>query len=170
MSTMFVGSSNSKQKIEPSPIGTILATSAVLIAVTLANATTALSSPLGRTARSQVVNDESSLRLVGESGSELLEEGKVTGTLPGRARVLFNIGATVIAKVTLYPASGGSITCQGVGKLHSSGRYASFSGTAAITKGTGPYKHAHGTAGFYGTILRKSPYPVLVQTRGTLYY
>lgn len=124
--------------------------------------------PVARAAQSQIANDEGSLHLVGESGSDLVEEGQVTGTLPGRAKLWFTIGATVNATFTLYPHGGGSISGHGSGKLRSSGRYASFGGTMAVTSGTGRYAHAHGTGGFYGTILRKVPYPVVVQTRGTL--
>ncbi len=168
--TFFVGSLSRRQKTKPSRRVAVTTINVLLLGLKFLSVVPALASPIGHTARSQVVNDESSLHLVGESGSELVEEGKVTGTLLGRVKVLFNIGATVAAKITLYPASGGSITGQGVGKLHSSGRYASFSGTVSITKGTGSYEHARGTAGFYGTILRKAPYPVVVQTRGTLHY
>jgi hypothetical protein len=154
-----------------------LACTAVL---STALASTALASPVvasadsgaGHTvawaAQAQVANDDGNLHLVGESGADLVEEGQMTGTLPGRAKLLFSIGATVSATFTLYPRSGGSISGHGSGKLTSSGRYASFGGSMAVTSGTGRYKHAHGVGGFYGTILRKSPYPVVVQTRGTL--
>lgn len=120
-------------------------------------------------AQTQVANDEGSLHLVGESGADLIEEGQMTGTFPGRAKLWFTIGATVNARFTLYPHSGGgSISGSGSGKLRSSGRYASFGGTMSVSSGTGRYSHVHGTGGFYGTILRKAPYPVVVQTRGTL--
>ena len=155
------------------PGALVLASAALAIAVAPAGAGARSASPgaghtIAQAAQSLIANDEGSLHLVGESGSDLVEEGQVTGTLPGRAKLWFTIGATVNATFTLYPRSGGSISGHGSGKLRSSGRYASFGGTMAVTSGTGHYAHARGTGGFYGTILRKVPYPVVVQTRGTL--
>jgi hypothetical protein len=126
-------------------------------------------SPLAQTARTFVANDEGHLRKVGESGADLIEEGSVTGTLPGTVRVGFNIGAVIEATFTLYPHGGGTLTGHGSGELHSSGRYASFGGTMTVTGGSGRYRHAHGTGGFYGTVNRKT-YALVVQTRGTLRY
>ena len=147
--------------------GTALANPVVASAV-VASADPGAGHTVAWAAQAQVANDEGSLHLVGESGANLVEEGQMAGTLPGRAKLLFSIGATVSATFTLYPRSGGSVSGHGSGKLTSSGRYASFGGSMAVTSGTGRYRHAHGTGGFYGTILRKSPYPVVVQTRGTL--
>ena len=145
-----------------------LTTGTALASAVVASADPGAGHTVAWAAQAQVANDEGSLHLVGESGANLVEEGQMTGTLPGRAKLLFSIGATVSATFTLYPRSGGSVSGHGSGKLTSSGRYASFGGSMAVTSGTGRYKHAHGTGGFYGTILRKSPYPVVVQTRGTL--
>jgi len=133
-----------------------------------ANASSAAGRTVAWAAQAQVANDEGNLHLVGESGADLVEEGQMGGTFPGRARLLFTIGAIVSASFTLYPHGGGSVSGHGSGKLRSAGRYASFGGTMSVTSGTGRYRHAHGSGGFYGTILRKSPYPVVVQTRGTL--
>ncbi len=127
------------------------------------------SSPHAQTARTLVANDEGHLHKVGESGADLIEEGSVTGTLPGRVRVGFNIGAVVEATFTLYPHGGGTLSGHGSGELHSSGRYASFGGTMRVTSGSGRYSHARGTGGFYGTVNRKT-YALVVQTRGTLRY
>jgi hypothetical protein len=128
-----------------------------------------LHSAPARTARVLVVNDEGHLRKVGESGADLIEEGSVTGTLPGSVRVRFNIGAVIIASFVLYPHRGGTLTGHGSGELHSSGRYSSFGGTMAVTGGSGHYQHAHGTGGFYGVVNRKT-FALIVQTRGTLHY
>jgi hypothetical protein len=125
--------------------------------------------PRAREARSLTVNDEGKLGKVSESGANLFEAGTVTGTLPGRVQVRFNIGAVIKVAFTLYPRSGGTLTGHGSGTLHSSGRYASFSGTMVVTQGTGRYRHAHGTGGFYGTVNRKT-FELVVQTRGTLRY
>ncbi len=81
----------------------------------------------------------------------------------------FNVGATVTASFTIYPRGGGSINGRASGSLHSSGQYASFGGTMFVTGGTGRYRHAHATGGFYDVINRHT-YSLTVQTRGTLSY
>jgi hypothetical protein len=137
----------------------------ILAVVSTASAATR---PATRTAQPLTANDEGHLHLVGESGADLIEEGQMTGTIPGRVRVRFTIEATVSASFVLYPRSGGSIGGHGSGKLRASGLYSSFGGTMAVTSGTGRYRHAHGEGGFYGTILRHEPFNATVQTRGTL--
>ncbi len=123
---------------------------AVLAALSLAGAAQASPRPIrsARAARALTVNDEGHLRVVGESGADLIEEGPVTGTIPGSVRVHFNIGAIITATFVLYPRGGGSLAGHGSGALNSSGRYSSFGGTMAVTSGTGRYRHAHGTGGF----------------------
>jgi hypothetical protein len=115
------------------------------------------------------VKDEGHLHLVKESGSNLMEEGAVSGTIPGRVRVDFNIGPTVKASFTIYANAGGSISGSGEGALHSTGLYSSFGGSLRVAHGTGRYAHAHGTGGLFGAINRKT-YALTVQTVGKLYY
>jgi hypothetical protein len=115
------------------------------------------------------VKDEGHLREVGESGSNLVEEGPVSGTVPGRVRVNFNIGSTVYSTFTIYPGSGGSITGHGSGALHSTSKWSTFGGAVTVTRGTGRYAHAHGTGRMYGVINRKT-YALAVQTIGKLSY
>ena len=122
-----------------------------------------------RAARSLTANDEGHLHPISESGSHLVEEGPATGTLPGRVRVSFNLGAVINATFTLYPRGGGSIVGHGSGKLHSTGEYASFGGSMIVSGGTGRYSHAQGTGGFNGSVNRKT-FALVVQTRGTLHY
>jgi hypothetical protein len=150
-------------------VATVVAVLTVLGVTGTAWAGSPPATPPAREARSLTVNDEGKLGKVSESGANLFEAGPVTGTLPGRVRVQFNIGAVIKATFTLYPRSGGTLTGHGSGTLHSSGRYASFSGRMVVTQGTGRYRHAHGTGGFYGTVNRKT-FELVVQTRGTLRY
>jgi hypothetical protein len=122
-----------------------------------------------RTARVLSVKDEGHLHLVRESGSLLLEEGSVTGTLPGSVKVRFNIGPTITAQFTIYARGGGSIAGHGSGALHSTSTYSTFGGTLSVTSGTGRFAHAHGSGGLYGAIDRKT-YALTVQTTGKLSY
>ncbi|MGH2854847.1 MAG: hypothetical protein ACRDLF_11735 [Solirubrobacteraceae bacterium] len=126
---------------------------------------------VGRAAHVVSVKDEGHLHLVSNSGSNLVEEGPVTGTIPGKVRVSFNVGPTVYASFTIYVKAGGSISGKGHGTLHSTSAYSTFGGSLSVTHGTGRYAHAHGTGGLYGAINRKSStYPMTVQTTGKLYY
>jgi hypothetical protein len=125
-----------------------------------------------RTARSSHVldvKDEGHLHSVRNSGSELTEEGPVSGTIPGRVRANFNIGATIYATFTIYANRGGSISGRGKGALHSTSVYSTFGGSLTVIRGTGRYAHAHGDGGLYGAINRKT-YALTVQALGTLYY
>jgi hypothetical protein len=126
--------------------------------------------PTAHAARALNVKDEGHLHLAGKpSGAEIVEEGAVTGTLPGTVKVRFNVGATVSASFTIYPRGGGSISGHGSGALHSSSVYATFGGSLSVTGGTGRFRHAHGSGGLYGAINRRT-YAVTVQTIGKLSY
>ncbi len=115
------------------------------------------------------VKDEGHLHSVRNSGSELVEEGPVSGTIPGKVKVSFNIGATITAKFTIYANGGGSISGHGGGSLHSTGEYSSFGGSLKVTGGSGRYAHAHGSGNLFGAINRKT-YALTVRTVGKLYY
>lgn len=139
-----------------------------LVVLGVAGTASAVPRPVARAAHTLTANDEGKLHQVGESGEDIIEEGHVTGTIPGRVRAWFLLEATIRVRFVLYPNGGGSISGHGWGKPSSSGRDASFGGKMSITSGTGRYRHAHGEGGFFGKILRQEPYPVTVQTRGTL--
>jgi hypothetical protein len=134
-------------------------------------ATQALASPSRKavTAHSVSVKDEGHLHLAGTNGSLLLEEGAVSGSIPGTVKVRFNVGATVTGSFTIYARGGGSINGRGSGRLSSTSTSSSFGGTLTVTGGTGRYRHAHGNGGLYGTINRKTD-AMIVQTTGNLYY
>jgi hypothetical protein len=122
-----------------------------------------------RAARSLNVADEAHLHVVHTNGELLIEEGPATGALPGTVRARFRVGSQVTGTFTIYPHGGGSITGQGSARLHSTGTYASFAGTATVNYGTGRYRHAHGHGGFYGIVNRHTN-ALVVQTTGRLTY
>lgn len=122
-----------------------------------------------RPARTLKVTDTAHMRLLRSSGAQLIEEGPVSGTLPGTAKINFEVGPTVTGRFTIYARGGGSISGHGSATLHSSGLYASFGGSMSVSHGSGRYAHAHGDGGFYGTINRHT-YALVVQTTGTLSY
>jgi hypothetical protein len=125
--------------------------------------------PTARAASTMSVQDEAHLQLTGSNGSLLVEEGPATGQIPGKVKASFTVAATVTSTFTIYARNGGTISGRGSGTLHSTGLYSSFGGALKITGGSGRYKHAHGSGGFYGAINRKT-YAVTVQTTGKLSY
>ena len=124
-----------------------------------------------RTARTVSVNDTGHLKRLHASGEIFIEEGQVSGTLPGTAKVRLDVGSeTVTASFTIKPYGGGSINGTGRAKISSSARYTSFGGTLSVSGGTGRYAHARGAGKLYGVLERVSD-DLTVQTReGTLDY
>ncbi len=126
--------------------------------------------PSARAARTLSVRDEGHLHLAGRpEGSLIVEEGAVSGTLPGTVKVRFDVGATVTAQFTIYARGGGSVSGRGSGALHSTSLYSTFGGTLSVTSGTGRFRRARGTGGLYGAIDRKTD-ALTVQTIGKLSY
>ncbi len=108
------------------------------------------------------------LHLVRPNGTQLLEEGPVTGALPGSMRAVLNTGSVFTGSFTIR-THGGSIEGSGRATPHGLGRYQSFSGTITLTGGSGRYSRAHGRAGLYGTFDRRT-YALVIQTTGRFSY
>lgn len=122
------------------------------------------------TARTIAVRDTGYLHLIHNGGEYITEEGKATGTIPGKVRAYIEIGPIVVAKFTISTSTG-SITGVGSGRPKGRSEEPSFAGTMKVSRGTGRYKHVRGHGGFYGTIdLNPNSYKMVVQTTGTLSY
>ena len=148
---------------------------AAVVPAVLGVSTASDASPMIRRAveaRELSVRDTSEAHLVKAVGNVLTEEGKVTGTLPGTARITIDLhagGGTATARVTFH-VSGGSINSQGNGKGHEgSGGWESFSGTMRLQGGTGHYAHASGSGHMYGALNRRND-KLTVQTMVTMRY
>ncbi len=127
--------------------------------------------PRARSARTQGVRDEGSLRFVNSSGSDLLDEGTLTGSIPGRARVSFTYDGSpdVTAHFRIY-ARTGTIVGWGRGHLNNpNSPRPSFRGSLTITGGSRAYAHARGSGELFGVFDRRS-YGLRVQTIGRLRY
>jgi hypothetical protein len=109
------------------------------------------------------------LHLVEAEGSQLTEEGPVSGALTGSARGDLHTGAVFTASFTIH-TSAGSITGYGTAAPHGLGRYQSFSGSFRASSGSGRYAHISGRAGLYGVFDRRSESVVIQTTDGTLSY
>lgn len=137
------------------------ATGAVVLAVLGSTAPAAM-------ARTLKATDKAELHKVSVSGSDLIEEGKASGTLPGKMRASVNVGATISGSFTFY-LHGGTIKGHGEATPHGEGTYESFAGTVTVKGGTGRYAHAHGETKLYGTFDREN-YALVIQTAGKLSY
>jgi hypothetical protein len=140
--------------------------SAALLASGSAAARSSTSPPPAHATRALRATDTAKLHYVSAAGSELLEQGKATGTIPGSMRAQVEIGATISGNFTIY-TQGGSIKGHGVATPHGGGVYESFAGSVVVTGGTGRFVHAHGRTGLYGTFNRNT-YALTIQTTGTL--
>jgi hypothetical protein len=140
---------------------------AVLAAVALLSAATA-----GAVSASTLnVRDDGHLRFVTSIGSQLIDEGPATGTVPGRVKVYFNYNGNphVEAKFTIYGHSG-SISGRGKATLNNPTSPApSYRGAFSVTGGTGAYRKIHGSGELFGVFTRRG-YGLVVQTIGKLPY
>ena len=76
----------------------------------------------------------------------LNEQGNVSGTINGTIYIHLKISEHhVSAEVSIYP-HGGSLTAAGSAGYHVNGGFAPFSGTIAVSRGTGTYAHARSEA------------------------
>jgi hypothetical protein len=119
------------------------------------------------------VRDEGRLHETSYSGSQFHEEGKATGSLPGKLYANFTYtgtSLTVTAQFTLV-GNGWSLTGHSTGRLHNANSPSpSFSGQATISGGSGRYAHAHANAKLYGVFYRRDHYALTVQTLGEMHY
>jgi hypothetical protein len=108
------------------------------------------------------------LHLIKPNGSELIEEGPVSGGLAGSAYAELHAGAVFRGRFTIR-TNAGTIMGQGTATPHGSGRYQSFSGSFLVTGGRGGYAHIAGRAGLYGVFDRRTD-AVVIQTSGRFTY
>lgn len=119
-------------------------------------------------ARSLNATTTAHLHLVRAEGSQLFEEGSVSGSLTGSMHAQLETGAVFSGSFTMRTHAG-SIYGHGRATPHGAGRYQSFSGSFVVTGGSGRYAHISGHAGLYGVFDRRSD-SVIVQTAGKLPY
>lgn len=123
--------------------------------------------PTAVVARTVNGDDSATLHLV-RPGERLLEEGAVTGSLPGHMRAELSIGALYKGNFTIDTRNG-SISGNGTATPHGAGRYQSFDGWLNITNGSGLYSHVHGRDSLSGVFDRRT-YAVTIKTTGSLSY
>jgi hypothetical protein len=122
-------------------------------------------------ARTISVRDEGSLGFKSSSGSQIIDEGRAKGTLPGwvKVRLTYNGNPTVYAQFTIY-TKGGSINGHATGRVSNpNSMNPSFRGLLTITGGSGRYAHAGGSGELFGVFYRRS-FALTVQAIGKLRY
>lgn len=138
-----------------------------MLAGVTTSAPTHAAEPAAHATRTLDGADNAALHLV-RAGERLLEEGTVTGALPGRMRAELYIGPLYKGSFTIYTHNG-RISGSGTATPHGAGRYQSFAGWLNITSGSGLYAHVHGRNHLYGVFDRRT-YAVTVKTTGSLSY
>lgn len=117
------------------------------------------------------VRDEGRLHYVTDTATTIVDEGGVSGTIPGRARVNFdyNGSPTVTASFVIH-TSRGSLYGRARCRLHNpTSPTPSFRGALSITAGSGRYARARGGGELFGVFHRRG-YALVVQAIGRLRY
>jgi hypothetical protein len=130
-----------------------------------------LGTQAAQASRVMSVSDEGHLHYLRSSGNEIIDEGHVSGTMPGRVLVHFSYDGnpSVSAHFTIYSAAG-SISGSATGQLSNpTSASPSFRAALTLSGGGGRYARAHGHGELYGVYYRRS-YAMTVQTRGTVRY
>ena len=127
--------------------------------------------PLAGAARTAVVRDEGHMHFVSAEATLIVDEGAMSGTIPGRARVYFtyNGSPNVTARFAIH-AAGGTIDGRASCRLHNpSSPTPSFRGALQIVGGSGRYAHARGSGELFG-VFHRHGYGLVVQAIGRLRY
>jgi hypothetical protein len=127
--------------------------------------------PVATASRTITINESGRLHLTSKQGFTLNEQGSASGTITGSIYIHLHLTSTskVTAEVSIYP-SGGSLSGSGSASYRVEGAYAVFTGTLAITRGSGKYAHARASGlRFTGTIQRRGD-AVSVHLSGPLSY
>jgi hypothetical protein len=114
-------------------------------------------SPLASSSRAVTLSESGRLHLTSKQSFTLNEQGSASGTITGTIYIHLHLTSStkVTAEVSIYP-SGGSLSGSGSAAYRVEGAVAAFTGTLAITRGTGKYAHARASGlRFTGTIQRR---------------
>ncbi len=117
------------------------------------------------------VRDEGSLHFMSDEATQIVDDGRLSGTLPGSGRVYFtyNGSPNVTARFTIRTA-GGSLNGTAKCRLNNpNSPTPSFRGALVIVGGSGRYAHARGSGELFGVFHRRG-YGLVVQAIGRLSY
>ena len=147
----------------------VVVASGCAMALAGSSVSVATAAPAAGTARTVSLNEAGSSRLTSKNGFTLNERGTASGTITGTLYVHLHLVSStkVTAEVNIYPRDG-SLTGQGSAAYQVNGGAATFSGTLAITRGSGKYSRARAARLlFTGSIERRND-AVTVRLSGPL--
>jgi hypothetical protein len=126
---------------------------------------------LAAAAHTTSVRDEGSLHFLSDEATLIVDEGGLSGTLPGSGRVYFtyNGSPNVTARFTIHSAAGdvyGTAKCR---LNNPNSPTPSFRGALEIVGGSRRYVHARGNGELFGVFHRRG-YGLVVQAIGKLSY
>lgn len=108
-------------------------------------------------AKTVSVTEHAQLHLVRQRDSTVDLRGTARGTLSGPVLARFNVRVlSVTGLVTIFPKGGGSLSFSISGYARSAGVRARFSGSVAVTGGTGRWAGARGRGTFSGVVNRRT--------------
>jgi hypothetical protein len=122
-------------------------------------------------ARLTSVHDEGSLHFLSDEATLIVDEGPLSGTLPGSGRVYFTYNGSpkVSARFAIH-TNGGTVYGRANCLLHNpNSPTPSFRGALVIVGGSGRYVHARGSGELFGVFHRRG-YGLVVQAIGKLSY
>jgi hypothetical protein len=107
---------------------------------------------------------------VSHQGNTVINErGRGTGTFECPLTLLMRVHYTKGTTKLICKVSSGSVTAEGGASFFSAGGTATFTGTMAVTDGTGKYAHAQGRLHVEGTLQRKT-YVLEATVSGSITY
>lgn len=136
----------------------LLFTLLLVLVAALSTSATASRAETAHIARTMSLNETGRLHLTSHHSFTLNEVGTTSGTISGTIYIHLHVVSTnhVTAEISIFPR-GGSLTGSASASYHPAGARATFSGTMAVTRGTGIYSHARGSGlSFSGTIQRSN--------------
>ena len=130
-----------------------------ILGVSATEARTRGASPVARAAKVISVKEYAKLHLLEAIGETLVEQGAVTGSLPGSVKGHIDVNATEDRATASFNLAlhGGTISGHASGEVHEGkNSRESFSGSISGLRGTGHYAHvkASGKMTLYGAIDR----------------
>lgn len=134
-------------------------------------ATLALTAPAALAAHTLAVRDEGRLGFVSSEATAIVDEGTLSGSLPGRSRVRFAYDGSpnVSASFTIHARHGtlsGRANCR---LSNPTSPTPSFRGALRITGGSGRYAHVAGSGELFG-VFHRHGYGLVVQAIGRMRY
>jgi hypothetical protein len=118
--------------------------------------------------RSIYVNEHAQLRLISHHSGLLYEQGTFSGTPGGNVSVQIRISYTQSSISFSSTPSGGTVSGSGRTSFYAEGTIAHFSGSVAVTHGSGRYSRASAPALHISGIFQRKTYAISLTVQGKM--